>query len=158
MYPSIQPTWCLQLPIQQQSVLLLALRGPDGINKTHPCKDVQRAYRGTVVIAARFGRMLHWGEEDDGFMCLALFGDARKWERVCDRFFPSVDSIPHHHYMHLLYGAEILGYKHPRTDFRERWHSFYVRGVDELHLNPETELQMDARLNDWGRPPEKEKV
>ncbi len=99
--------------------------------------------------------MLRWNETGDGFMCLALFGDNEKWEQVCDRFFLSVDSIPHHYYMHLLYGAEILGYKHPTPSFRERWRSFYIRGVEELHLCPETEDQMDARLNDWGRVPER---
>lgn len=32
---SVQPEWCLSLPIQQQSVLFLAARGPDGIKKRH---------------------------------------------------------------------------------------------------------------------------
>jgi len=146
---SIQPLWCLQLPLQQQSVLFLASRGPDGIDKAHPCKDVQRAYRATVLIGAKQGRLLHWGECGDGFISLDLFSDDKKWSQVCNRFFPFVDSLPHHYYMHLLYGVEILGYKHPDIRFKNRWNDFYKRGIEELHLMPESELQMELRLNDW---------
>ena len=45
---SVQPTWCTMLPLQQQSVLFLASRGPDGVAKVHPCKPVIIAYRATV--------------------------------------------------------------------------------------------------------------
>jgi hypothetical protein len=37
--------WMDDLPMQQQSVVVLATRGPDGVAKHHPCKDVVRAYR-----------------------------------------------------------------------------------------------------------------
>lgn len=148
---SVQPEWCLGLTVQQQSVLLLAARGPDGIAKTHPCKRVQQAYRATVLIAARYGRSLHWGERADTFMCLGDFSDDRAWRAIVDGFFQTADDLPHHFLMHLLHGAEILGYKHPNRDFRDRWGDFYRRGVKEFHLTPETEQQMDARLSDWGR-------
>ena len=148
---SIQPLWCLELPLQQQSVLLLASRGPDGVGKDHPCKDVQRAYRATVFVAARRGRLLHWGEKDDVFMGLDLFGDNEKWSQVCDLFFASVDSLPHHYYTHFMYGAEILGYQHPDPRFRDRWESFYKRGIEELHFFPESKIQMELRLNDWNK-------
>lgn len=35
--------------------------------------------------------------------------------------------------------------------FLERWNDFYRWGCSDMHLTPETEAQMDARLNDWGR-------
>lgn len=148
---SVQPDWCLRLAVQQQSVLLLAARGPDGIAKTHPCKEVQRAYRGTVLIAARFGRLLEWGERADTFMSLDVFADDARWEAAEDAFWQSVDDLPHHFLMHLLHGAEILGYKHPDERFRERWGWFYAHGVNSLHLNVESEIEMDARLCDWER-------
>ena len=148
---SVQPEWCLCLPLQQQSVLLLAARGPDGLAKSHPCKDVQRAYRGTVLLAARYGRSLEWGERADSFMSLDQFADAAVWQDVIDSFFFWVDDLPHHFLMHLLHAAEIIGYKHPDVRFRSRWNEFYRRAVHDLHLNPETEEQMDARLSDWDR-------
>jgi hypothetical protein len=150
---SVQPDWCLNLPLQQQSVLLLAARGPDGIPKPHPCKDVQRAYRGTVLVAAARQRTLHWGEKADSFM--SLDGLAGDWDLIVKRFFESVDELPHHFVMHLLHGAEILGYHHPDRRFRERWLWFYFEGCNDMHVQPETQEQLDERLNDVF-PPERE--
>jgi hypothetical protein len=50
-----------------------------------------------------------------------------------------------------MHGAQILGYKHPDERFRERWLGFYLRAVEEFHLQPETETQMDTRLGDWNQ-------
>lgn len=149
--PSVQPEWCLNLPIQQQSVLLLAARGPDGIAKAHPCKDIHRAYRASVLIAARYGRSLTLGENADSFMSLHLMRDPVTWHSAVTAFFEHADDLPHHYYMHLIHGAEILGYKHPCRNIRAYWHQFYTRCVAELHMNFETEEQMDARLSDWDR-------
>lgn len=149
---SVQPEWCLLLPVQQQSVLLIAARGPDGINKLHPCKAVHRAYRACILVAARKGRMLQWGESTgDSFMSLASFSNKNSWAEDVDDFFRGVDSLPHHYYQHLMLGAEILGYKHPDSRFRERWYGFYLRCVENLHLNPETEEEINSRLCDWNR-------
>lgn len=151
MTKSVQPDWCLSLPLQQQSVLLLAARGPDGIAKSHPCKDVQRAYRACVLIAAKYGRALNWGERADSFMSLDKFQDEGEWAQVIADFFETADDLPHHFFMHLMHGAEILGYKHPDNRFRDRWLHFYIRCAKELHLYTETEEEMDVRLSDWQR-------
>ena len=148
---SVQQIWATALPLQQQSVLLLALRGADGTPKHHPHKAVQRAYRASVLVAAKYGRPLRWGEKADSFMGLDHFADRGLWE--CDRtdFFGACDELPSHFVSHLMHGAEILGYKHPDERFRDRWREFYLSLVSSLHLQPETEAQMDARLGDWGR-------
>lgn len=148
---SVQPLWCLALPIQQQSVLLLGARGPDGIAKAHPAKAVQRAYRGSVLVAAKYGRSLHYGEKADTFMSLDEFADDLQWLTVVTQFFQHADDLPHHFYMHLIHGAEILGYKHPDERYRARWSDFYQRCVKDFHLTPETEADMDMRLSDWER-------
>lgn len=147
---SVQPTWMATLPLQQQSVLLLAARGPDGIGKSHPCKEIVRAYRGTVLVAAKLGRCLNWGEHGDGFMSLRDFATYR-WGQQVDEFFESHDSLPHHYLMHLYHGAQILGYHHFDAYFRERWFGFYERACSDLHMAVETCEEMDERLNDWGR-------
>lgn len=146
---SLQPEWQTDLSIQMQSVLMLALRGPDGIPKSHPCKDVQRAYRGTVIIAAERGRLLAFGEEADSFMSMDLFADWSLWKKITNSFFNEVDQLPHHFTMHLLHGAEILGYKHPSQDYRDRWIHFYYEGCRDMHVRPETELRLNLRLDDW---------
>lgn len=149
--PSVQPEWCRALPLQQQSVLFLAARGPDGIAKGHPCKVVHVAYRGTTIVAAKYGRPLAWGERADGFMSLEVLADPAAWGDAVARFFDHHDSLPHHYLMHLMHGAEIVGYKHPDERFRERWRAFYLAMVESLHVGQEPEYQMDARLGDWAR-------
>jgi len=148
---SVQPSWCADLPLQQQSVLFLATRGPDGVAKDHPCKDVQRAYRACVLLAGRYGRELRPVEGGDSFMSLTLFGDDRTWREVVLKFLYKIDELPHHYLSHLMHGAEILGYKHPDAVVRSRWNHLYLRMVCDLHLAPETEAEMDRRLGDWGR-------
>lgn len=149
--PSVQPEWCRELTIQQQSVLFLAARGPDNISKSHPCKEVVRAYRGSVLVDAKLGVPCPWGHHLNSFVSMKLFAYEYNWGLVVDAYFEEVDGIPHHYHMHLMHGAEILGYKHPDVRYRQRWLDFYKRCCADMHVNPETEQQLDDRLNDWGR-------
>ena len=148
---SVQPEWCRKLPYQQQSVLFLAGRGPDGTSKTHPCKPVHVAYRACVFVAAKYGRLLEWGEKADTFMSLDIFADDAKWTQAVDDFFEHNGELAHHYLLHFYHGAEILGYKHPDPRFRARWNLFYLRACNAMHLPHETEEQMDKRLGDWER-------
>lgn len=148
---SVQPEWCVTLSLQQQSVLILASRGPDGVGKSHPCKAVQRAYRATVLVGARVGRLLEYGERCDSFMCLERFGIDGCWNEDVYRFFEDIDDLPHHYLLHLMHATEILGYKHPDIRFRKRWREFYTEFAKNMHLTIETEQEMDERLGDWDR-------
>lgn len=148
---AVQPNWCLDLPMQQQSVLLLAGRGPDGVAKHHPCKPVHTAYRACVFVAAKYGRSITYGERGDSFMSLDVFADNTAWSGAVDDFFRHHDGLPLHYLKHLMHGVEILGYKHPHHLTRTRWNSFYLQLVAEMHLNVESEAEMDDRLNDWNR-------
>lgn len=157
------PAWLKQCSYQQQSVLLLALRGPDGVRKHHPAKLVHTAYRGTMLRAAERGRFLEWGENADSFMSMHVIGTEEKdyfllacrdlgtWQGAVDEFFDHVDELPHHYVAHLAHAAQIIGFKHPDERFRRAWGWFYQRWVEDAHLNPETEYQMDKRLGDWGK-------
>ena len=147
---SVLPAWMSELRLQQQSVLILALRGPDGDPKHTPFKHLLRAYRGTVLVAAKYGRLLSLGEKADSFMSLDEFYIWDTWTNRVDTFLEdAADGSVLHHYTHFMHGAEILGYKHPDAAFRERWWYCYESMALRLHLNPETEEQMDRRLRDW---------
>lgn len=145
---SVQPEWMTFLPLQMQSVLLLAARGPDGVAKYHPCKNVVRAYRGTVLVAAARKRTLDFGEKADSFMSLDRFAEESLWAEDCKMFFDVIDELPHHYLMHLMHGAEILGYKHPDVRFGNRWIKFYYQMCEDMHLPPEAEVELNLRLND----------
>lgn len=132
-----------------QSVLLLAARGADGINKYHASKLVQRAYRASVLKGAYYGDVLPITDTDGNtFMSNVDFGDWKAWRHAIHGFFNTVDDLPFHFVLHLIHGAEILGYKHPDSAYRDRWWVFYIRAVEEMHLGRETEAELDARLND----------
>lgn len=144
--------WLFGLTMQQQSVLVLACRGPDGIPKFHPTKDIVVRYRATVLKAAYLGRAMRVDEGDDTtFMSMRDFSDDVRWSMIAKAFFDSVDQLPHHYYMHLMHGAQIAGYKHPIDIYRERWTWFYQKCCHDLHVTPETESEMDNRLGDWDR-------
>ena len=144
--------WMYPLPMQQQSVLVLACRGPDGVAKYHPCKEIVARYRATVLKAAYLGRAMRIDEGDNTtFMTLRHFSDDTFWQGIIGTFFDNVDSLPHHYYLHLAHGAEIIGYKHPVELQRRRWLSFYHQSCHDMHLYPESENEMDVRLADWQR-------
>lgn len=152
MSNSVFQDWYADLSMQQQSVLVLACRGPDGVAKFAPCKEIVVRYRASVLKAAYLGRAMYIDEGDDTtFMSLLHFSDDMWWEGTVDLFFRNVDELPHHYYLHLLHGAEIIGYHHPHALFRRRWLNFYFDGCHDMHMNPETQAQMDNRLNDWGQ-------
>lgn len=148
---SVQHEWAAAIPIQQQSVLLLAARGPDGMYKHHPVKAVVRAYRACVLHAASLARPLRIEDGGDTFMDVRTLYSLSAWGDAVRAYFDHVDELPLHYHLHLLHGAEILGYKHPDDHLRLCWQGFYLQAVDDMHLNPETEAQLDERLNDFGR-------
>lgn len=152
MQPAVFQDWLFDLTMQQQSVLVLACRGPDGIAKFHPTKQIVARYRATILKAAYLGRPMRADEGDDTtFMTLIKFSDDHHWMAMCRDFFDHVDALPHHYYMHLMHGAQIAGYKHQLELFRNRWRLFYERCCHDLHVTPELEFEMDERLNDWDR-------
>lgn len=146
------PSWIMTLPMQQQSVLVLACRGPDGIAKHHSSKEILRAYRACVLKHAYNGHGHVWGAPaTDSFANLQYIALDDYWPTMMDTYFDAGDELPHHFRSHFMHGAEILGYKHPLEIVRRRWTGFYLRACDDLHVNPETEAQMDGRLSDGFR-------
>ncbi len=55
--PVTQP-WVHALPFMQQTVLLTAVRGPDGIAKYHPSKFLLRWFRRCMLLSAMDGKAL----------------------------------------------------------------------------------------------------
>lgn len=136
LHPVLQE-WAWELPLMQQTVLLCALRGPDGVQKDSPAKRVVRYFRRAVLHNAR-----PLAESD--FMEEANLG---RWLDITTDFFADTDRYPAHFLLHLYHAAEILGYKHPDAETMGRWALFYKRACDAFHMRVELESELDARLN-----------
>jgi hypothetical protein len=149
---SLFPDWLSNLTLQQQAVLMAATRGQDGDPKHTGFKVIQSALRASIMKAAHTGRMAEMGEHLASFMSLVIFANGEKWvQHIQATLENEGDGCYLHYYMHLAHAAQILGYKHPDPAFRDRWYACYMEMAHKLHLNTESEQQMDERLGDFGR-------
>lgn len=164
---SVTQDWVLGLSLMQQTVLLTAIRGPDSIPKYGPPKMLLRWYRRCVLLSAMDGKVLDDPISNNGGsftgpslhtptieenISNSFSGDLDPWcDRMMEHVFAYVqrlDAIPHHFQMHFMHAVEIVGYKHPDVLIRGWWYCVYRRLVDDMHLFPETEEQLDKRLGD----------
>jgi hypothetical protein len=146
--------WVHALPLMQQTVLLTAVRGPDGLPKYHPTKWLLRWYRRCILLSAMDQRVLTDPVQQCGGSFTGPSVDASDgpWQRAMtarvDGYLQALDEVPHHFQLHLLHAIEIVGYKHPDPQIRHWWFGVYIRLVHDMHLFPEAEDQLDARLGD----------
>lgn len=149
--------WVTDLNYMQQTVLLSALRGPDGVTKFSPTKFILRWHRRCVLIPALDGCVLDSPFDPRGGSytgpCPAdVVGRHGDWESsmngIVESCLKNIDAMPHHFHTHLMHAIQILGYKHSDDRIRRWWHKTYLKFVDDMHLHPETEQEMDERLND----------
>lgn len=147
---AVTQDWTHELPFMQQSVLIAAVRGPDGIRKDHPVKVLCRWLRRSFLICA-FDKVPH---NDPYEPCGGSFTGkcqnetVRDVDHALDLYMRSVDELPHHFQLHFMHAVEILGYKHPVAEIRNWWNTTYLRLVNDAHLFPESEELMDTRLAD----------
>ncbi len=145
---SVFQPWVEELTLMQQTVLLTATRGPDGIQKDHIAKVLLRWYRRCILHSAFDGAIFNEWHQEGGGSFMGPCPPGMIMEEVVDGYLRSVDEIPHHFQLHLMHASEIIGYCHPGTWTREWWFDFYKRLVNDAHLNIETKEQMMKRLGD----------
>lgn len=150
---SVLQEWVTDLPMMQQTVLLTAVRGPDGLPKYHPTKYLLRWYRRCILLSALDGKVLTDPAETNGGSFTGPSVDSLSlWPEQMDgrvtEYLRALDEVPHHFQLHLMHAVEIVGYKHPDERIREWWRHVYVRLVHDMHLWPEAEDQLDQRLGD----------
>jgi len=153
MTPVTQP-WTHELPMMQQTVLLTAVRGPDGLPKYGCVKMLLRWFRRCTLLSAIDGKALLNPYDNNGgsFTGPSLQYEIKDWEaamnQLADEYLTTLDAIPHHFQLHFMHAAEILGYKHPDERIQAWWRGLYYRLVNDMHLKPEFEDEMDERLGD----------
>jgi hypothetical protein len=156
---SVLRPWVCDLTMMQQSVLITAVRGPDGLPKDHVAKLMLRWMRRCILYSAMDKRELLTPYDPGGgsFTGTSVAYDSPKldcgfWQPAMDDvvsdYLRCVDEIPHHFQLHFMHAAEILGYKYPGEETRLWWNRTYRRIVNDAHLEPESEARMDFRLGD----------
>lgn len=156
MNKSVWQDWTLKLPFMQQTVLAAAVRGPDGIAKNNPVKNLLRWYRRCILFSAMDKTILTTPYIAGGgsftgpsYTPTTL---AHNWEEnmneVVDLYISLQDAMPHHFQMHLLHAFEIVGYHHPDEKIRLWFYNTYIRLVHTLHLWPESYDELNRRLSD----------
>ncbi len=134
----LQP-WVQRLGLRHQGVLVSAVRGCDAVPRDDPSKAVVRVYR-TLILNA------HVGDHRRS----ASFFEVVPLEELSSRFDAlkrHTDHLPVHYLLHLLHAVEIVGYHHPDIAVRSTWLGLYWMLCRRLHVQPETQQQLDDRLN-----------
>ena len=154
----VTQAWLHTLPFMQQTVLLTAVRGPDGIAKYHSFKFLLRWYRRCILVSSLDGCVLDnpWDNRGGSFMgpsyFLAAGENPTRWEArmgdLVDDHLRATDELPHHFQLHFLHAAEIVGYKHPTPRIADWGRGVYCRLVHDMHLHTESETELDRRLGD----------
>ena len=90
----------------QQTVLISAIRGPDGVAKGHRLKPLLRWYRRCIVLSAFDGRALTDPNEPGGGSFTGPLGITL--ETAVDDFIKSRDEMTLHYYGHAMHAFEII--------------------------------------------------
>lgn len=125
---------------KMQTVLLVALRGCDGVHKNDLSKPFIRRMRATILKNADTSTTFFTND--------ALYILNNGIRDQLHEMLNDMDHYPIHWFMHFVHAAEIIMYKHPHRQVRRFWEYFYICALDELHVCIETEQQLDNRLQD----------
>lgn len=145
---SVLQDWVNDLSFMQQSVLISAVRGPDGFDKDSDTKPIARWYRRCILLSAFEGKAINCPYTPGGGSFTGPIDRDTHVLEISKNYFNKMDSIPLHYYTHFMHAAQIVGYKHPIKNTRDFWSKFYLNCVNKLHLLPEPEEMMDKRLSD----------
>jgi hypothetical protein len=145
----LQP-WVMRLPLMQQSGLLTAIRGPDGLHKGHIAKDLCRWLRRCLLITAFEGESLldPYDRRGGSFTGPSRYPAPNGIDDALAEYMDSVDEVPLHFHLHLVQAAEIIGYQHPVNEVRNWWRATYEKFVAAMHLQPESKEMLNYRLRD----------
>lgn len=138
---SVMRAWVCGLGLRHQGVLLGAICGCDSVPKEDPAKALTRAYRCSVLEP-----FCGDPRKSSSFIEAVTEGELLARMRA---FAGSFDHYPTHFVLHLTHAAEVVGYKGPAQVpyvHADAWRGFYARMCSKMHVTPEAEAELDARL------------
>lgn len=138
---SVLQDWVMNLQRREQGTLLTAVRGcdlaPKDENNLNSTERQLSAY-------------VRW--------CFLNPADEREVDKVAGCWFKSkppenfrpsaLGHYPLHWYSHMMHSLKIISVRHPSSQVRLDTGRLYLKMVSSLHLNPETDEQMEARLGE----------
>lgn len=127
--------WVCQLGLRHQGTLLAGIRGCDTAPRNDPSKLLVRCLRNEILIPF-CGNPAKSASFIEAAPLTIL-------EHRMQEVVKNHDHYPSHYVGHLILCAEIIGYKKPSSS----WLAFYFNMVHSYHLLPETERELDTRLN-----------
>ncbi len=127
--------WMDELSVKKQTVMLMALRGPD-VGMSKELKPLIRFIRSIVLINA---------DPTKNFMQNVDFMTIKEMEHQNPAV---IDALPGHVIHHLCLALQVIGYDHPDTDIRTKALSTYKDIGHVLALVPMNEKQYRSRLRD----------
>jgi hypothetical protein len=136
--PSVIRPWVSDLGNRHQVALLTALRGCDYIQRDNTARPIVKALRFAIMDMGDETPLA----EANNFLCNNLMWFEMK------AFLNDWDRYPVHFLHHLMHACEVVAYKSPDHFMASACKMVYRGLIQNLHVNPETEQQMDARLND----------
>lgn len=137
---SIVQDWAAELGLRHQGVLVSAVRGPDGVAKTHPLKTLVAIYRGCVLVP-------HCGDLRKASSYMTWFEDEHEFRDAARAWLSSMDEMSLHYVLHFVHAAEIVGYFHPASEVRDVWAEFYRDACRKMHVAPESFSALSSRLD-----------
>lgn len=131
---SVVQEWLEAASYKQQTVVLCALRGCDGLLKEDPSKQLVRWLRSVVLKTAnpKAGpRAFMTAEEID-----------------IERWLNGLDHYPVHWILHLAHACQVISYHHPVNAVKSKARRLYEGIVAAFHMEPEEYLANHMRLKD----------
>ena len=104
--------WTMSLSIMMQTVLISAIRGPDGVRKDHPVKRLMRFYRRSVLRLAFGGGQVNSPYTPGGGSFTGPIEPVFTMEQIGNGYIDYMDELPHHFTMHMIQAARIVGNFH----------------------------------------------
>lgn len=134
---SVLQEWVMELPLREQGTLLTSIRGCDLTPKL-PYNSPERQIVGWIRYC-----VLNAADPREIRIIGAFF------QTECPDFkWSEFGHYPLHWVSHILHTLEVIGYRHPSPVRAMMARTLYFRGVESLHLNPESFEQMIKRLSE----------
>jgi len=140
---SVLQDWVMKLQLREQGTLLTSVRG---------CDDEPKQWTATGFAESPGRRLTAFIR-----FCFMNPADPREVD-IPGAFFQSLPPapfrpsefghLPQHWYAHAMHALEIIAYRHPNVATRFKATGCYEAMVHNLHLNIETQVQMETRLGD----------